>query len=202
MKIVSAFVLSVSVVSCSSSPAPVATPAPVAAPAVPAGNVYTRVPAQADSFKLTQRSAVTGMPNDSLFRFSDGTRALVSVIIYEPGADVKVDPDSQKWTAREGEKFRQVQQIQKDRGRISDFTVALSDTVRFTAGGRRILEHMIVVPTRFPNGQIVLEMQYLYLIDGKFVKVRGSVPDQTSGGANTGRVPPFARTLALRVAGG
>jgi hypothetical protein len=72
-------------------------PAPVATTPV---NVYGRLPNEIAAYKLTARAIVTGTPSDSLFRFSDGARTLVTVIIYDLSTDVKVDADSQKWTAR------------------------------------------------------------------------------------------------------
>jgi hypothetical protein len=42
-------------------------------------------------------------------------------------------------------------------------------------------------------------MQYLYLIGGKFVKVRATIPEP---GWQQTQVPSFARELALRMARG
>jgi len=190
MNRVLAFAVLLSAIGCASAPAPVVAPAP-------AVNLYARIPAEIGAFKLTERAIVRGLPTDSLFRFSDGSRTILTVIIYNVSADLRVDADSQKWTAREGEKFKLVQAIRRDRGQLSDFTLAFSDTTRFVVGARQILEHAIAIPTRYPNGAITVEMQYLYLIGGKFVKVRATIPQQ---GWEETKVPAFARELAIRMA--
>ena len=181
------------------APAPVVTPQSTPAVAgAPEATLYARIPFELEGFKLTAREAVSGAPADSAFRFSDGSPTILTVFVYDVDAEVKVDADSQKWTPREGEKFKAVQEIQRSRGRIAAFTVAFSDTTRFAAGERRILEHSIAIPVRFPNGVVAVEFEYLYLIDGKFVKVRATVPEQ---GWQQTHVPLFARALATRMAG-
>ena len=181
---------------CASGSRP-ATSAPVAtAPAQPV-NLYARIPSEIGAFKLTQRGVVQAAPFDSLFRYRDSTRTILTVIIYGLSDDVKIEADSQKWTAREGDKFRQVQEILKSRGRFADYIVAFSDTVRFAVGPMGILEHSIATPVRYANGSVAVDMQYLYLIGGKFVKVRATVPQEIW---EKEPIPQFARELALRLA--
>jgi hypothetical protein len=180
--------------SASPAPAPVATPAPSVSPAGAARlSIYQRIPDLVGSYKLTQRGVVRGAPTDSLFRFSDGSRTIVTVLVYDISSDVKVDPDSQKWTFREGEKFKLVQQIRRDRGDISEFTEPVSDSTRMTIGSRQLLEHAIVIPTRYNNGAVTVEYQILYLIDGKFLKVRGTVAADDFGKS---AVHEFSKNLA------
>lgn len=64
--------------------------------------------------------------------------------------------------------------------------------------GQRILESRIVAPVRFRNGTVAVDMQFLYLIDGKFVKVRATIPAQDW---QQSTVPSFSRALARRLAG-
>jgi len=178
-------------------PAPI-TGATPPAPAKPAEAwPYSRIPSELGPFKLTERSVVRGAPSDSIFRFRDTTRTTLSVIVYDVSSDVKVDADSQKWTVREGEKFARVEEIQKQRGVLADYRVAESDSTRFTVDRLSILEHEIAVPARFANGQIAVEFQYLYLIAGRFLKVRATVPVDVW---QTSEVPRFARALATLVA--
>lgn len=181
------------------SPNPTVAPTPAAPVASAPANFYARIPGQIAAYRLTERATVTGMPSDSLFRFSDGSRTTVTVIIYTISDDVKVDADSQKWTAREGDKFKEVQRIRASRGQIADFVVAFADTSREKVPGFAVLEHWIASPTKYPNGAITIEMQFLYLIGGKFVKVRATVPEQ---GWQQTTVDDFARELARRVSGG
>ena len=198
----SAFIAIVSVVGCASAPAP--TPAAGPQPATPVtsappANLYPRIPPEIGSFKMTARTTVRGLPTDSLFRFRDSSRTILTVIVYDVAEDVMIEGDSQKWTAREGEKFKEVQDIRVRRGQIAAYVLSVSDTTRFSVGERSLLEHFVAAPVRFPNGAISVEMQYLYLIGGKFVKVRATIPEQ---GWQQSRVPSFARELARRMASG
>ena len=202
MNHVAAFLMLASAVGCASAPASAPTAGPSrASPLTSASrsNLYVRIPAEIGAFKLTERAAVSSGPTDSLFRFSDGSRTILTVFVYDATADVKSDADPQKWTAAEGEKFKAVQDIRVSRGAISSYAVAFSDTTRFAVGTHNILEHAIAIPIRFPNGSIAVDMQYLYLIDGKFVKVRATIPQ---AGWQQTKVPSFAREVARRLAGG
>src|SRR5688500_11689030 len=49
--------------------------------------LYQRIPEQIGAFRLTQRSTVRGLRTDSLFRYSDGSRTLLTVIIYDVPED-------------------------------------------------------------------------------------------------------------------
>jgi hypothetical protein len=201
MSRISSLVAIVLVIGCASASAHTRVaaqqPAAAAGTSAQAVNLYARIPAEIGAFKLTERTAVRGLPTDSLFRFSDGSPTILTVIIYDVADDVRVDADSQQWTAREGEKFKAVQDIRASRGQIAAYELAFSDTTRIAAGERTTLEHSIAAPVRFPNGAIAVEMQYLYLIGGKFVKVRATIPEK---GWEQTQVPAFARELALRLA--
>ena len=200
MNRISAFLAVVAAMACGGTQARTPNVTPQSAPPptrAPEGALYARIPSELEGFKLTERAAASGAPTDSLFRFSDGSPTILTVFVYDVAADVKVDADPQKWTPREGEKFKAVEEIQRSRGRIAAFTVAFSDTTRFAAGERSILEHAIAIPVRFPNGVVAVEFEYLYLIDGKFVKVRATVPQE---GWQKTHVPAFSRALAIRMA--
>jgi hypothetical protein len=197
----SAFTAIVFAFGCASAPgksAPVASRPAAVPPSAPAVNLSARIPAQIGTFKLTERAAVRGAPADSLFRYKDGSPTNLSVFIYDADADSQNDADPQLRTVREGEKFKAVQDILMSHGQIVAHQLAFSDTTRLRVGASTILEHAVAMPTRYPNGSITVEMQYLYLIGGKFVKVRATVPEK---GWEQAHVPQFARELALHMAG-
>ena len=177
---------------------PAPQPVMQAPPSNPGTTIYTRIPSQVGAYKLTERAVVRAAPTDSLFRFSNGSNTIVTVFVYEVPPDVRVDADSQKWTAREGDKFKQVQAARQQRGDFSEFVVSFSDSTRFAAGGRQLLEHKIGTPVRLNSGAIVIDFQFLYLIDGRFLKVRATVPE---AGWQETTVGGFARELARLVAG-
>lgn len=160
--------------------------------------LYSRIPARIEGFELTERTVVRDVPSDSVFRFSDGSQTTLTVIVYDVADDVTTDGDPQLMAALEGAKFEQLQDLRVSRGQIEAYTEAVSDTVRFSAGRLRLLEHSTAIPVRFRNGAVAVDMQFLYLIDGKFVKVRATIPAE---GWEQSRVPSFARELARRMAG-
>lgn len=199
MNHVTMIVAMVSLLGCASMPATstVSRGGAPTAKAAPAGNLFTRMPAQIGPFKLTERDVVRAAPTDSIFRYRDGTRTILSVIVYDIPGEVKVEPDSQKWTAREGAKFKTIQDIRKSRGQISDYVLAVSDTARIIVGRLSLLEHFIGTPVRYPNGAVAVDLQHLYLIDGKFVKVRATVPAE---GWRESEATSFPRELARSLA--
>ena len=70
----------------------------------------------------------------------------------------------------------------------------------FTSGRNAIRNiARALLPVRFRNGAIAVDMQYLYLIGNKLVKVRAIIPGQSW---EQTQVPGFARELAIRLAGG
>ena len=169
------------------------------APTPESGTLYSRVPSRIGAMALTERSAIAGLPLDSVYRFSDGSPTRVTVILYDVTDDLKGNPDPQMWTAAEGAKFPAVQEVLKRRGQIADYTIAFADTTRLALGGANVLEHFVAAPVRLRNGRIMVEMQHLYLIGGRFVKVRSTIPE---AGWQTSVVPTFARELARLMAGG
>jgi hypothetical protein len=198
MSAFTAIVFAFGCASASGKPAAVASQPAAVPPSAPAVNLPARIPAQIGAFKITERAAVRGAPADSLFRYKDGSPANLSAFIYDVDADRQNDADPQLRTAREGEKFKAVQDILMSRGQIAAYRIAFSDTTRLTVGTGTLLEHAIGLGTRHPNGAITVELQYLYHIGGKFVKVRATVPEK---GWEQTQVPQFARELALHMAG-
>lgn len=197
------WLLAVTLAACSSATPSASTPAPATAPAAVAARttttLYQRIPEKVASYSLTERAVVRGLPTDSIYRYKNGTNTNVTVFIYDPPPEVRVGADSQKWTMREGEKFKQVMEVRRQRGDFRDYTVAFSDTVTQDFGGPRLLEHSIATPVRSNTGAIAIEFQLLYLIEGKFLKVRATVPFE---GWQQTTVMSFARALAGVVARG
>ena len=175
------------------------SPSPAQSAAAPAPSLYAHIPAEIGDFKLTERSVVRGLPTDSLFRYRDSSRSILTVIIYDVPAEVRVDADSQQWTYREGERFKLIQDIQRQRGRLRDYELAFSDTLRLQVGAQSFVQHAIATRGTYASGAKAVDMQYLYLIGGKFVKVRATIPGQEW---QQTQIPTFARELAVRLASG
>lgn len=149
-------------------------------------------------YRFTQADVVPSTPGDSIYRFRDGTGANVSVIRYAMPPDVRVDADSQRWTAREGTKFADVQAILQQQGRIEAWRLAFEDTTRLTlSAAPPVLEHAIGIVVR-SRGAERMDVQYLYFIHGRLLKIRGTVP---IAAWPESELQAFAREAARRVQG-
>lgn len=130
-----------------------------------------------------------------MYRFTDGSAAILTAIRYSIPQDVKIEADSQAWTTREGEKFERMQQILLGRRTIENYRTLLSHAQSVDLVDTRLLEHATVVSTR-RHGTSTMEFQYLYLVGGRFLKVRGTFPGEQW---QTSDFLAFARELARRV---
>jgi hypothetical protein len=167
------------------------------APTLPTDAARTsRIPAQLGRYRLTNRHAVEGAPNDSAYRYTDGSETRVTVFVYAIPVDVQVGADSQSWTPREGMKFEEVQPLLVQRGMIGAYEVAFANTGEITAANRKITEHATAIAVR-SRGQVAVDFQYIYLVAGRFLKIRATVP---SDGWEKTDVPTFAREMARRLA--
>jgi hypothetical protein len=145
-------------------------------------------------YRLSGAEALSSGEGDSLFRFSDGTAAYLTVFRYAVPEEVKVGPDSQAWTAREGAKFEAIQPILVQQGRIETYRTAFNNTREVDLDGVRVLESAIAIGVR-ANGNVRMDFQYLYLVHGRFLKVRGTFPGQTW---QTSDIANFSREIARR----
>jgi hypothetical protein len=142
-------------------------------------------------------SAAAAASGDTPYHFSDGSSTRVTVFVYAVPADVQEGEVPQAWATAEGAKFVQVLRIGVERGWYEDFQVAFSEpqpVVRDTLG---IPGHAVAAATR-SRGGVRVELEYLYLVRGRFLKVRATVPER---GWTQTDVPRFAEQLALAIAG-
>lgn len=126
-----------------------------------------------DRYTLAGSELLPTGPRDSIYRYRDSSTAFVSLIRYAVTPDVRFDADSQAWTLREGDKFPEVQQVLLEAGRQDSNNLLVADSSQIDVGGRAISESMYamaVTRMRVPT----VEVQYLYLIGDRFLKVRGS----------------------------
>lgn len=146
-------------------------------------------------YALTETNAVEGHPQDKAFRYSDGSRTRVSVFFY-PTDSAGAVRDPRQAVANEGQLFEQSLPIGVQRGWYDSYRTAFSDPDSLTVDGRLVLGHTTGAATK-RGAQVSVELQYLYLLGTRFLKVRASVPAQ--GWQNTD-VPTFARELATVLA--
>jgi hypothetical protein len=145
-------------------------------------------------YRLARSDLLPETSRDSIYRYSDGTASIVSVFRYDVPEDVKVVADSQAWIAREGEKFAQVQDAFVEQGKIESFRVVYSGMNELDMDGAVIGEHAIAIAVR-ARGAARMDFQYLYLVDGRFLKVRATFPGELW---KAGEMPSFAREFARR----
>ena len=147
--------------------------APASAP-VPAPS--GEVPRQIGRFALVQRSPLTAPGTGTIYRFRDSTAINLSAIVYDlTDEEVARNSTASARVKAEGEKFLEILPIQVRRGVYDTYHVLLvrPDSVvigRVTAPG------VIATASVEQRGQTGYELQYLYLIDRTFVKIRASVP--------------------------
>jgi hypothetical protein len=153
---------------CSSgAAAPASAPSPT-----PAGEV----PRQIGQFALVQRAPLSAPAVGTIYRFRDSTAINLSVITY----DLSSDDATRNATAparvkAESELFLQILAIQMRRGVYDTYHVLLvrPDSV---VVGRVVTPGMIATASVEERGRAGYELQYLYLINRTFVKIRVSVP--------------------------
>ncbi len=145
-------------------------------------------------YRFTRGELIRSTRNDSIYRFTDGTPATVSVIRYDVPENVKVGADPQAWTTPEGERFEEVQSILLQQGRIQSFEKAFSTTSDVVVDNAVLREHAIAIAVR-PSGTTRMDYQYLYVVGGRFLKVRGTFPGDSWKNSD---FPEFAREVARR----
>ncbi len=172
--------------------APRGGPSIVAPAAQPAASGAFAGATSIGRYRFTRAEVLSSGSRDSIFRYTDGTAARVSVFRYDIPPDVKIGADSQSWTAREGPKFEQLQSVLVKQGRIESFLTAFTDTKELDIGGVTVLEHSTAIAVRV-RGRLHMDFQYLYLVGGRFLKVRGTFPGESW---RTSAIPNFSREVA------
>jgi hypothetical protein len=171
----------------SSAPRTGPTPATV----VPVATTIT-MPAHVGRYSLGETRVFDDPSQGTVYRYSAGDRTRISVFVYPISADIRVGDDPQAWVTKEGEKFAATFPIGVQRGWYEDFKAAYAGAAPLDTAGKKIPGFSAAVAAR-ERGEVVIEMEYLYLVRGQLLKVRASVPgdawEQTD-------VPVLAKTLA------
>lgn len=158
--------------------------------------VRPAMPAQLGPFRLVSRDTLRGAATDSIYRYTDSTsRVRVSVIRYDVPPDVRVGTDTARWLEGEGRKFEAIQPLLVERGVLEGYEVAFAKLGALRFGADSVSEFATAVAVRM-RGKPFADLQYLYVIDGRFLKIRATVPPDN---AARSEVPIFARELARRL---
>lgn len=149
------------------------------------------IPRTVGNFRLVAVRPVRGAPSDTNYRFDNGAGLGISVFRYGIPADVRASGDTVAWIRREGEKFPVVQRILVSRGVADSMKVRLS-MLNPARPDFPVAEYVGVVQTWSARRGVMIESEYVYVVGGRFLKIRGSEPDASEG---TSLVAQFARAL-------
>lgn len=178
--------------SAGSAPAPSVV---VTAAADSAGGLA--LPTVIGEWRLVDAEAVRGDGAGGLYRFSDGSSARVSVIVYPVPHDVLVESTPDARVQREGRKFQQALELLARRGTYEGIAMAYADSDSVVARGVPVPGYSAAAAA-MRGGRTTVELQYIYIIGSRFLKVRATLPER---GWQDSTVPRFAEELARTLAG-
>ena len=169
--------LVLALVGCSSKPTtPVSAPAPAVVRGVP-DSLRTAV----GTFRLVSRNVIEGFATDTLFRYADSTGFGVSVFRFPIRDDVKKgSTDPVKWLEAEAAKFIAIQPILRERRAIDSSVVRLTKLVPIYPNGPPAVEYITAIEQWGRRGNTI-EVEHLWIVGDRFLKVRGSERNRESG---------------------
>jgi hypothetical protein len=145
------------------------------ASAAPPASLESRVPSALGAFTRVEREVLPSSAG-TRFRFRDTSSVLFSLFLYAPEvADWTRYPEPTELLEHEAEKLFQIQEIEARRGAITNLRRLATRRDSVDVFSRQVLGH-VVATSNARRGQAQVDLQYLYLIDSMFVKVRATVP--------------------------
>lgn len=154
------------------------------------------IPAAIGRFQQVDKRAAEDFPSDTMYRFSDGSSTNLTVVDYPIRPDARRGSDPKRWLERESQKWIRSMPIAVSRGWIDRYEVATSQAWDAVSGSLTVPGHGVVINTAKGAVRFV-DFQFLYLVRGRFLKFRATVPDTGQG---TFDAPLIAKELALTVA--
>ena len=184
---------------CATSPRAPAAATPASADAVVGkGSVVAHgvvFPGKVHRYTLTEATEVEARPDDKVFRYSDGSDTRVTVFFYRADSAMAAE-NPQQALAQEGQSFLESLPISVQRGWLDSYSAAVARTDSVTVDGRVVPGHITEVVAK-RSGRSNMELQYVFLIAPRFVKVRASVPTEAWPNPD---VTHFAHELATVLA--
>ena len=126
------------------------------------------------------------------YKFDNGTTDRVSLFIYPIGPDVRSGDDPRTWVASEAKKFKDIFPAGVQRGWWQTYEVAFDNPDSVTAAGAQLPGYVVAGGTR-RGSVVIVELQYLYAVCDRFVKIRGTLADTNW---QESLFPAFAKDLA------
>lgn len=149
------------------------------------------IPADIDAYHLIQTKAMADSADGVAYRFVTSVPELVTVFLYPIPTDVRAGADTAAWIKAEAEKFTRLLPAGVKRGWYDVYAVAFESPDTIQLSNRPATGFLSGATTKRGN-KVSVELQYLYPVCGKFVKVRGTLDSDTWGDS---KFPLFAKHL-------
>ena len=134
-----------------------------------------RVPTALGAYRRVGRELLPGSAGTA-FRFRDTSALNLTVVLYAPDADaLALYPTPVALLVYEDVKFARAMELQARRGAIANYQLLVTRPDSVLAGSRVVPGHLSVASGAY-RARPMMELQYLYLVDATFVKVRATVP--------------------------
>jgi hypothetical protein len=140
------------------------------------------MPSTLGGYTLTETKPYGDAALGTAYRFAGPAHERVTVFVFPIGADVRVGNDLQAQVTAEGKKFEGIFPIGVQRGWYQSYRFAFANPEPITVDG----------------GSVQVEIQYLYAVCGKFLKLRATLDGETW---TESEFPTFAKALAAQLAG-
>lgn len=138
----------------------------------------SRMPARVGAFALNAHERIAGTSSDAIYRYRDSVSTNLSVILYSTsyaGSDATGSPRNR--VDHEGSLFAMTLPIQQNRRAIESWRLLSQRSDSMLVAGTWIPGHVTVASTT-RMGRASYELQFLHIVQGNYVKVRISVPEQ------------------------
>ncbi len=172
-------------------------PTPASENAAGAGDPCPALPDSLHGYHLTETGPLADTSLGVRYRYAGPPRELVTVFLYPIPADVRTGEDLQAWVSAEGKKFEAMLPLGVQRGFWEQYAGAFANAEPIAVEGGTVPGFIAGAATK-RNGRISVELQYVYAVCGRFLKVRGTLPQE---GWEESDFPTFAKALAARLAG-
>ena len=160
---------------CASTGSPAARVQPE--PAADVSTLAARLPAHIGVFEQFAHEGIRGSDTDIIYRYRDGSKTVLSVILYPVKAGENgAATDAAGSVRQEGLLFGQVLAYQASHGMIESSRLLSQRDDSIAVGASWIPTH-VTVATTTRRGAMSYEIQYLHAIRGDFVKMRVTVPE-------------------------
>ena len=136
------------------------------------------VPSELNGYRLTDTKVFDDSTEGTSYRYKNGSSDLVTMFIYPISPAARRGSDVRDWVAAEGQGFKEVFPAGVQRGWWQEYTAAFDHPDSVLVGTEQIPGYLVAGVTR--RGNVVnVELEYLFEMCDRFVKVRGTLASAT-----------------------